>query len=50
MLREAERKYVRILFRNSHAIAKHNMPLTDYNWMADLDKAKGLDIGRTYLK
>ena len=32
-----------------HFVAKHNRPLTDYNLLAKLDKAKGMDIGSTYL-
>jgi hypothetical protein len=36
------------LFRNAHAIAKQNRPLTDYKWLCQVDKSKGLDIGNTY--
>ena len=37
------------LFRNAHAIAKHARPFTDFQWMADLDEAKGINCGKTYL-
>ena len=37
-----------ILFRNVHAMAKHGRPFTDFVWMAQLDEAKGLDVGSTY--
>ena len=32
-----------------HAVAKNNRSLTDYKWLCDIDKAKGLEIGETYL-
>ena len=32
------------LFRNAHAIAKQNKPLTDYKWLCQDDKSKGLDM------
>ncbi|KAG1692601.1 hypothetical protein GQR58_007245 [Nymphon striatum] len=37
------------LFRNAHAIVKNCCPMTDFTWMAKLDKAKDVDIGETYL-
>lgn len=37
------------LFRNAHAIAKKNRPLSDYVWLCEVDKAKGLEIGQTYI-
>ncbi|KAG1666867.1 Lysosome-associated membrane glycoprotein 5 [Nymphon striatum] len=37
------------LFRNAHAIVKNCRPMTDFIWMAKLDKAKDVDIGDTYL-
>ncbi|KAG1681662.1 hypothetical protein GQR58_011737 [Nymphon striatum] len=37
------------LFRNAHAIVKNCRPMTDFTWMAKLDKAKDVDIGDTYL-
>ncbi|KAJ8884093.1 hypothetical protein PR048_015950 [Dryococelus australis] len=40
---------ISILFRNSHAIAKHGRPFTDFKWLCELDKKKGLDIGETYI-
>lgn len=48
-LKEQERKSLRVLFRNAHAIAKCNRPFTDYQWLTRLDKAKGLDVGDTYM-
>jgi hypothetical protein len=45
----ADRKRVSNLVRNAHAIAKQNRPLTDYTWIAKLDKAKGVEIGNTYI-
>lgn len=30
-------------------MVKDNRPLLDYHWLCELDKAKGLDIGDTYL-
>ena len=40
---------MRYLFRNTHAIVKYNRPITDYVWLCSLDKAKGIDIGSTYV-
>ena len=37
------------LFLNVHAIAKNNRPFSDYLWMVELDRAKGIDVGTTYL-
>lgn len=37
------------LFRNTHAVVKNDRPLLDYQWLCELDKAKSLDIGETYL-
>lgn len=36
------------LFRNCHAIAVKNKPLTDYLWMCKLDEAKNIELGQTY--
>ena len=36
------------LFRNAHALAKKGRPYADYEWMCNLDEAKGVDIGKTY--
>lgn len=36
------------LFRNSHAIAKASRPLSDFTWMARLDKKKDIDVCQTY--
>jgi hypothetical protein len=41
-LKSHERDRLRVLFRNAHAVAKKNRPLTDCIWMAELDEAKGL--------
>lgn len=38
-----------ILFRNAHFIAKEARPYRDYVVISQLDKAKGLDVGETYL-
>ena len=38
-----------LLFRNSHYIAKLGKPYTDYVSLCELDRAKGLDIGQTYI-
>ena len=37
------------LFRTCHAMAKHNRPFSDFVWQCQLDKAKGLDVGATYI-
>ena len=48
-IKSADKQRVTYLMRNAHAVAKQNRPLTDYTWLAKLDKAKGLEIGHTYL-
>ena len=48
-LKQSERHRLAHLFRNTHAIVKHNRPLSDFHWLCSLDKMKGLDIGNTYL-
>lgn len=37
------------MFRTCHAMAKHNRPFSDFVWQCQLDKAKGLNIGATYI-
>ena len=37
-----------ILFKNAHALAKNNRPYTDFEWLCQLDEAKGVDIGTSY--
>ncbi|CAC5360735.1 unnamed protein product [Mytilus coruscus] len=36
------------MFRTCHAMVKNNRPLSDFNWMCQLDEMKGLLIGNTY--
>ena len=48
LLKTSEVHRLAYLFRNVHAIAKQNRPLTDYKWLCQVDKYKGLDIGNTY--
>ena len=38
-----------ILFRNAHALAVQNRPLSDFVWMTLLDQSKGISVGNTYL-
>ena len=49
MLQQANPHRMAYLFRNEHAVAKQNKPLTDYKWLCDVDGAKGLDVGDTYM-
>ena len=39
------------MFRNAHAVSKQNRPISDFIWLAKLDKVKGIDPGEsgTYL-
>jgi hypothetical protein len=48
-LKKAENDRLLILMRNAHAVAKHNLSLKSYELLCKLDKAKGLDVGTTYL-
>jgi len=46
-LKAAETSRLSILFRNAHSVCKNNRPLTDFIWLCQLDKVKGLDIAET---
>ena len=48
-MKDGDRNRMSLLFRNAHAVAKQNRPLTDFEWLCKLDRAKGLDTGKTYL-
>lgn len=37
-----------IKFRNVQPLVKHYRLFTDYNWMHDLDRLKGLEVGAEY--
>ena len=47
LLKSSEVHRLAYLLKNAHAIAKQNRPLTDYKWLCQVDKSKGLDIGNT---
>uniref|UniRef100_A0A1A8R1W9 Zinc finger protein 862 n=1 Tax=Nothobranchius pienaari TaxID=704102 RepID=A0A1A8R1W9_9TELE len=47
-LRSLEVEKMQLLFRNAHAIAKKGRPFTDFAWMCEVDRKKGLKIGETY--
>jgi hypothetical protein len=36
------------MFRNCHALVVKNRPLSDYEWMCQLDETKGIILGKTY--
>ena len=36
------------MFRTCHALVKHARPYTDYVWLCNVDKKKGLDAGTAY--
>lgn len=36
-----------VLFCNVHALVQHRRPFTDYPWMLELDKKKGIPITQT---
>ena len=42
------KKQLEYKFRNVHAIVKHNRPIKDFEWMNELDNAKGLNTGQNY--
>ncbi len=48
-LTKAHSEKLSILFRTCHGIAATNRPFSDYVAICELDKAKGLDIGDTYV-
>ncbi|CAL9685344.1 unnamed protein product [Knipowitschia caucasica] len=47
-LKTSELEKMQLLFRNAHAIAKKGRPFTDFAWMCEVDRKKGLKIGETY--
>ena len=36
------------MFRNCHALVVKNRPLSDYEWMCELDETKGIILKKTY--
>ena len=40
---------VKVMFRTVHAMALKGRPFTDFLWICELDKSKGLDIGSDYV-
>ena len=48
-LTKAQNDRLSHLFRNAHALAKKARPYTEYVYLNQLDKAKGLEIGNQYL-
>lgn len=49
LLHTSERHRLKYLFRNAHAVAKQNRPMSDYVWLCQIDRAKEIDIGSTYI-
>ena len=47
-LKKHTRKYLELKFRNVHALIKKNRPISDIEWLNQLDRAKGLDHSKTY--
>ncbi|XP_013379578.1 zinc finger protein 862 [Lingula anatina] len=47
-LNKAHMEKLRLLFRNTHALAKNRKSFLDYKWLCDLDEVKGLEPGKTY--
>ena len=48
-LKESDRKRILTLFLNAQYVAKINRHLSDYKTLCGLDKAKGSEMGQTYL-
>ena len=48
-IKSANRQKVSHLFRNAHAVAVHNRPLTDFTWLGQLDNLKETITGQTYI-
>ena len=48
-LTKAQNDKLLLLFRNAHALAKKARPYTEFTYLTQLDKAKGLNIGNQYL-
>ena len=45
----AERHRLFNLLHSAHAVANYNRPLPDFVWLWQLDQAKGIYVGTTYL-
>jgi len=39
---------IAIMFRTCHALVLNDRPLSDFNWMRELDEVKGLPLGKAY--
>ena len=48
-LTKAQNDKLSILFRNAHALAKKARPYTEFSYLTELDKAKGVELGNQYL-
>ena len=48
-LKQKEAARVGIKFRSAHAVAKHQLSFALYPILCELDQAKGLDVGSSYL-
>ena len=48
-LNKIERKCLPGLFTNAYAVMKTGKPFSEYEFLASLDRAKGINIGSTYL-
>ena len=48
-MKTASRQRMSYLFRNAHAVAVQNRPLTDFTWICKLDRTKELYTGDTYM-
>ena len=49
LLSTSERKHLPDLFTNAFAVMKSGRPFTDFEFLIKLDKAKGVEVGHTYL-
>lgn len=36
------------MIRSCHALVMHEIPITDFIWLCDLDERKGIELGSTY--
>lgn len=49
LLSESKRKHLPVLFTNAYAVMKSGRPFNDFEFLIKLDKAKGVEVGNTYL-
>ena len=49
ILRKDDIEKLSNLFRTGHSLAMKNRPFSDFVWLCELDRQKGVKLGKTYM-